>query len=374
MESRRSIFFFIDSLSGGGAERVCTLLANSFSKRAYNVTVVTIRESLSTDYHLAREVNRIALSANRKSGSVVAALKNNVNLILNLRKLITARNPEVVISLMTKSNVVCSLACINIDTIHIASERNYPPLEEVGIAWGCLRKYLYRLPRAIVSQTQKAGCWVEENTNCKFSAIIPNPVVYPMQPATLTADKSNCSPTMSNGQKVILGVGRLVDQKQFDSLIDIFSTFAGKHPEWILVIVGEGPNRIKLQQRIDSLKLQDQILLVGKQANMSCWYEQSDIFALTSKYEGYPNALLEAMCHGVSPVSYRCDTGPESIIQHGRNGILVPTDDEKQFASSVCKLIVNTDLREKMGNNAKEVVNSHSIESIVTQWESLFEH
>lgn len=371
MESTRSIVFFIDSISGGGAERICTLLANSFSLRAYKVTVVTIKAALSTDYFLSPEVHRVSLAAERKSSSLLHAIKNNAALLLKLRKILKNEQPDCVISFMPRGNVVCSLACINITTTHIASERNYPPLQNDGAIWHFLRKYIYQLPTVVVSQTKKTSNWLEENTNCRNTTVIPNPVTFPLQ-TTAPKGLSSSTVVVNSGRKLILGVGRLVNQKQFDSLIATFSTVAEDNPKWDLIIVGEGPNREKLQQQVDSLMLQHRIQLVGKQANMEYWYKQAEIFVLTSKFEGYPNALLEAMSYGVAPISYNCDTGPDSIIKHKYTGLLVPLDDKRALASSICTLMKQEDLREKIGKNATEVIDTHSIDFITTQWESLF--
>ena len=371
MEYRQSIVFFIHSLSGGGAERICSLLANNFSERAYRVVVVTIKKPTSTDYFLAPGVNRISLAADKKSDNVISALKNNVVLVTKLRKVIIDKKADYVISLMTQGNIVCSLACINIKTFHIASERNYPPMQDIGSLWNLLRKYSYLLPEVIVSQTHKTSKWMEDNTKCTKTAVIPNPVVYPLQPVQFQSQSDKDTPVV-RGYNIVLGVGRLVDQKQFDSLIEAFSVIANEYPKWKLIIVGEGPNRKNLQQQINSLSLQRRIQLVGKQANMEYWYRKAEIFVLTSKYEGYPNALLEAMCHGVPPISYRCDTGPETIIEHGHNGLLVPVDDKKQLAASIRRLIDEPELKGKLGNNAREVIDSHSIDYVMTQWESLF--
>ncbi len=371
MKKKRNILFFIDSLSGGGAERVCALLANSFATLPYNVTVVTIKNSLATDYQLAQDIDRVSLFANRKSDNIILALKNNLVQTLKLRKIIKQKKSDILISFMTQSNIVCSLACVKLNTINIASERIHPPLETISAVWSFLRKHLYWLPHVIVAQTDKTSVWLTENTTCKLVTVIPNPVNYPLQPTTQKPSKYTAQ--IPAKQKIILGVGRLVNQKQFDKLIAAFSTVALIHPDWILIIAGEGPNRHKLQQQIDSLSLSSRILLVGKQENMDYWYGRAEIFALSSLFEGYPNALLEAMCHGVASISYRCDTGPESIIQHQDNGILVPLNDEKLLATSMHELINDCALRNRIGHNAKNIAHTHSIDTITKQWELLID-
>ncbi len=372
LEKKRHIVFFIDSLSGGGAERVCTLLANGLAERLYTVTVATIKDALPADYALNSNVKRTSFFAEKKSKSLLTAMTNNAALVLKLRKLIKTHRPDIVISFMTQSNIVCSLACLKLEPMHIASERNYPPLQHIGKAWNQLRKYLYILPTVVVSQTHKTDLWIKANTNCNETAVIPNPITFPIQPQ---AESNNSKANLSyiKDRNIILGVGRLVDQKQFHTLITVFSALANRYHDWALIIVGEGPDNAKLQQQIDDLHLQNSVTLMGKQSDMAYWYELADIFVLTSKFEGYPNALLEAMCYGVPPVSYNCDTGPASIIQHEYNGLLVPADNTQQLTDCISTLIESPTLRKNMGSNAKKILKNHSVHAVVNQWEAVFD-
>ena len=124
---------------------------------------------------------------------------------------------------------------------------------------------------------------------------------------------------------------------------------------------------------IIKLGLESRISLPGKLSSVWFWYEHAEIFALTSKFEGYPNALLEAMCHGVTPISYDCDTGPSTIIESDINGILVPANDRKALENGILKLAQSKNLRKNYSKNAKAILKKHLIEKIGAQWTSLFE-
>jgi len=364
------ILFFIDSMSGGGAERVCSLLANHFSTLQYETTVVTIEQPKPTDYFLEQSVCRKSLRASHKSRHLFQALFNNCRLVVKLRREFQRSDPDIVISFMTPANVVCALACIKIGAKHIASERNHPPSENTGRFWHTLRRYTYYLPETVVAQTEKTEDWLRTNTYTRKTTVIPNPIVYPLKKPSSQEDLSQ---SVAIKKPILLGVGRLVKQKQFSELILAFSNIAADIPDWTLTIIGEGPERVNLEKLIRTVGLESRILLPGKQSGMWFWYENAEIFALTSKYEGYPNALLEAMCHGVAPISYDCDTGPSTMIENRMNGILVPANNRKALENGILKLARSKELRRGYSDKAKNILQKHQMEIIGAQWESLFE-
>jgi len=365
----RRILFFIDSMSGGGAERVCSLLANHFSRLQYETTVVTIDQQKSTDYFLEQSVRRKSLKASRKSRHLFEALFNNCRLVFKLRGEIQRDNPDIVISFMTTANVVCALACVKISVKHIASERNHPPSENTSRFWNTLRRYTYYLPDIVVAQTEKTEQWLRANTYTQKTIVIHNPIIYPLKKP---GSQGNFEQSTVIENPMLLGVGRLVKQKQFQELILAFSNIAADIPDWTLTIIGEGPERGKLERLVKKMGLESRVSLPGTQSNMWFWYENAEIFALTSNFEGYPNALLEAMCHGVAPISYDCDTGPSTMIENSVNGLLVPANDRKSLEDGILKLAQSKHLRTSYSDNAKNILKKHSIEVIGARWESIF--
>jgi glycosyltransferase involved in cell wall biosynthesis len=173
---------------------------------------------------------------------------------------------------------------------------------------------------------------------------------------------------------VILAVGRLVKQKGFDSLLEAFSSLVRPHPTWDLAILGEGEERIDLERRRHALGLDGRVFLPGKVGNVGDWYERADIFALSSNYEGFPNALAEAMGYGLPAVSYDCLTGPRDIIREGIDGYLVrPVGDAQCFASALRRLIEDDEMRRRMSLKAVEVRTRFSRSKILTQWNRVIE-
>lgn len=192
--------------------------------------------------------------------------------------------------------------------------------------------------------------------------VIPNPVRFEND---LTADVSQ--------NKRILAAGRLTYQKNFSSLIRAFRRIANKYPEWTLVILGEGEERILLENLIDSLSLQRQVLLPGNVSNVRDWMFDSSMFALSSRTEGLPLVLIEAMSVGLPVISYSCPTGPKDVISNGIDGYLVPPENEEVLAERIATLIEDPSLRKRMSIAAIEKSKRFSIDQIIRQWCLLFD-
>jgi glycosyltransferase involved in cell wall biosynthesis len=170
-----------------------------------------------------------------------------------------------------------------------------------------------------------------------------------------------------------MAVGRLEWQKGFDRLIDSWHLVINRHPDWRLDIFGSG----SLQQQLD-----DQILRLGLSASVSIHpftpeinqeYALSQIFALTSRFEGFGLVLLEAMLHGLPCVVMDCPYGPSDVVVHGRTGYVVPDDDIHHFAQCLDELMENTELRMRFSLASKERVKAYEADTVMACWKDLFE-
>ena len=162
--------------------------------------------------------------------------------------------------------------------------------------------------------------------------------------------------------------------KQFGHLISSFAALADQHPRWNLIIVGEGADRSKLERLIDTLGLGTRARLIGRAGNIADWYKASDVFALTSSTEGFPNALIEAMAHGLPCISYDCLTGPSEIIDHGVNGLLVKANEEQALGSALNNVLSCEKLQQKLSENATRVIHKLDPDLIMNKWEHEIEH
>lgn len=172
--------------------------------------------------------------------------------------------------------------------------------------------------------------------------------------------------------KVLIAAGRLSSQKGFDLLIEAFGMVAARHPDWQLRIFGVGNLRAKLAAQIEELGLAGKVQLKGATRQLDEQLAAASIYVLSSRFEGLPMVLLEATTAGLPAVAFDCPTGPAEIIEHGRNGLLVPPEDVAGLAAAMCKLIENPDERRAMGAAARESSSRYSMPVVRDIWEKFF--
>jgi glycosyltransferase involved in cell wall biosynthesis len=143
------------------------------------------------------------------------------------------------------------------------------------------------------------------------------------------------------------------------------------YSDWNLIILGEGDLKSELKSRTRELGIEHAVVFAGWVGNPFSIMSRCDLFVLSSRYEGFPNALLEAMCCGLPVVSFDCPTGPRQIIQHGINGLLVPPEDKDKLKRAIQCLMEKKEMRECMGKNAKYVSKRYAPDKIMTKWEKL---
>lgn len=173
--------------------------------------------------------------------------------------------------------------------------------------------------------------------------------------------------------KRVISVGKLDAQKGYDMLVEAWQLVAIRHPDWVLAIFGEGEWESKLRSRIKELDLEGTINLCGNTVDIVSQYLDSSIYVMSSRYEGLPMVLIEAMSCGLPIVSFDCEYGPRELIIEGKSGLLVPPNNLEQLAEKICILIEDENLRIKMGIKALEGVRKYAKEPIMHQWIDLFE-
>ncbi|QBZ83543.1 GalNAc-alpha-(1-_4)-GalNAc-alpha-(1-_3)-diNAcBac-PP-undecaprenol alpha-1,4-N-acetyl-D-galactosaminyltransferase [Hydrogenovibrio crunogenus] len=192
---------------------------------------------------------------------------------------------------------------------------------------------------------------------------VPNPVDMKMisklmnQPTSVHLPESKIN---------IISVGRLHPHKGFDMLIGAFSKLNSKDIH--LSIIGEGQQRVELEQKIEELGVSEQVDLLGQQMNPFAILKQANIYVLSSRLEGWPLVLMEAMAVGLPVVSFKCPNGPDEIIEHKKDGLLVEAKDIDELSNSIQYLIDSPEFREKLGLNASQSIASYKVERIAQQW------
>lgn len=357
------ITFVISGLSGGGAERVCCNLANRLSREGHQCHVVTLAMITDSDYVLDAQVTRTALGLLGKSASVTRSLLSLIHRVKAIRQVLLNDPCDTVVSFMDRTNVLTLMASQGLNVRVIVSERNFPPALPPGRFWGVLRYLLYRSADTVVVQTQKGAQWIRHHTLARHVVSIPNWIDWPL------TSSQPCVPVPGtlSGRVVLLAVGRDAPQKGFERLLRCYRDVAAVKPETRLVIIGPKTDT-PLRALTERLGIEGNVLFPGAMGNVADWYQHSDVFALSSHFEGFPNVLLEAMAASCACVAFDIDTGPRDIIEHGFNGYLIADGEEKQFAHQLMRLIDDAVLRRRIGANATQVTSRFSVERVYRQW------
>jgi len=349
------IAFIISSLGSGGAERVLSLMANYWVQKNYSIIVITL-DNATPFYSLEDDIKLEPLSLLKDSVSVFSGLSNNITRIKIIRKKLIEIDPDIVISFMTETNIISTIGCRIINKPIIIAERiSYDFLK--SRVWKSLRKLVYRFSNALIVQTRYDK---EKYHRLSNTFVINNPLN--LKETIL----KNCKE-----EKNILAVGRLNRQKGFDRLIKAFSHLEQK--DWKLAIVGEGSERSNLEKLIYDLNLEDYISLPGRTETIEKWYKKSSIFVLSSRSEGFPNVLCEAMAYGCACVSFDCISGPNEIITDKIDGYLVKDGDINALTAKMDFLINNPEERRRIGKEAMKISDRFNIDSIMSKWDKIIE-
>jgi glycosyltransferase involved in cell wall biosynthesis len=360
----------IHSMGCGGAERVSASLVNAWAEQGHQVALITFSDQSADFYALNPRVQRISLSLASDSTGIFNAVAANLRRVSALRRKLAQIKPDVVVGMMSASAVTVLLATRGLKIPVIVSERTHPPMMPLGRFWEGLRRLTYPWADRVVMLSQDGVDWLKAIIPVARGVIIPNPVIYPLPISEPLLEV--CSMVISD-RKVMLAVGRMDSGKQFDRLIEAFFGLSHRFQDWDLVILGEGPERPILEQQVTMLGLQGRVMLPGRAGNIGQWYERADLYVMSSRFEGFPNVLAEAMAHGCAAVSYDCDTGPRDIIRHGIDGLLVkPVGDVPALQAALLELMGDDLKRTEMANNAREVGQKFSKSRVLDIWDGLF--
>ena len=197
----------------------------------------------------------------------------------------------------------------------------------------------------------------------KKGYVIPNPVVPPSD--------YHHEEEFDRDTKTIIAVGSLRKVKGHDLLMRSFAAIISRCPGWILTIWGEGDLRTELEALRDHLGLQGRVFLPGQTMHIHEKMKRADIFVMSSRYEGFPNAMCEAMACGLPVISFDCSSGIRQIIRNDTDGILVPPEDIGALSAAMEKLINKPEIRARLAHRAPEIVERFGLEKIMEMWETV---
>lgn len=332
-ERRRCLAIFLPTLHGGGAERVMVTLANAFAARGFKVDLIL---AAATGPYL-KDVSSTVRVVDLKAGRVIKAL-------LPLARYLRRERPMALLSAMGHANVVALLArkLARVPARVVVSERSFISGSH-HIAKGAVPHLNYRLIRLLYPGADGI-CAVSQAASADLAAFTRLPLqrvqtIYnPFDLARISqmAAEPLAHPWCQRGQPpVVLAIGRLNEAKDFAVLIRAFARLRQQRMAR-LVILGEGELRPALEAQLAQLGLDaDAVQLAGFVANPYAWLARCSLFALSSRREGLPGALIEAMACGVPVVSTDCLSGPHEILEGGRWGRLVPVGDAEALAQAM---------------------------------------
>ena len=362
----------IPSLTPGGAENVLALLANAWAEEGREVSVVTLGAASASDRRLHPAITRIALDMVHVSANVLQALDSNWKRVRRLRAELRGLRPHTVISFLPSMNVLTLASTRTLDARVVVAERIDPREEPIPKFWACTRRLLYPHADAVVLQTPDAKRWATRFLQAERVHVIPNPVAYAPVPADASSPRPAPVWLGAPGHKVF-GVGRLTPQKGFDTLLRAYARCRPHHPDWSLIILGDGAERTRLEALAVDLGIQTAVTFPGHIPDVPSILRGGDLFVLSSRYEGFPNALLDAMTCGLAVISTDCPSGPRHIVRHGIDGLLVERDNVEALAAAMRQLMAAADLRQRLASRAVEVRERFSLPSVMRQWNALLE-
>ncbi|WP_165092394.1 glycosyltransferase family 4 protein [Caballeronia sp. SBC2] len=362
-----NIVLLVSSMGTGGAERVASTLVNAWAKRGDTVTlVVTYSGRGSCFYPLADNVRLIYLAD--LAGQNRRGLRGYVARFVALRAFIRGQRPDVVISFLTNVNVTAILATRGMHVPVIACEHNDPSADKRSRFWRMACRYVYPHASLVTVLT--------ENVVLPFRRMVPHMLRVAVMPNPLPDElfEQPCMRGPADGRKRLISVGRLHEQKQYDVLITAFAALAEAYSQWDLWIWGDGPERAKLAAQIEDAGLKKRVFLPGKTASPWAEMAAADIFVLSSRFEGLPMALMEAMGLGVASIAFDCRSGPRELMRDGSDGLLIPAGDVDAMVRGLRELIANAALRSELGSKAAHSIRErYSVQAVLTHWDELFE-
>ena len=368
------IYCLHGTYNSGGMERIVINKANYLAKVGHDVSIVTVEQKGREHFfEIHPDITLFDLRINYANGNDRAFLWKMFSFLIKraihrkrLATYLKANKADIVIS--TFGNEVTFLPSIKDGSKKIAeihfSRFFRMQFDRKGL-WNLADKYRSTKDLKVVNKYDKFVCLTYEDkgywTSNSNLAVIPNFISqYPLKCASL---KSH----------TVIAVGRLSYQKGYERLVDAWKIVTQYHPFWVLKIFGSGEKYDYVNNRIIESNLEKVIEIHEPTSDIQQEYLNSSIFVLSSRYEGLPMVLLEAMSCGLPVVSYDCKCGPKDIINDGVDGFLVREGDIDDLAKKIMLLIESEELREQMGTKAYQKSKLYSQETIMAKWEEVFE-
>lgn len=357
------VTFVISSMEVGGAERVLAIMANHWAAQGKEVRILSLAAPEEAPFYaLDHRVRYIGLGLVGSSANGWDALRRNVGRIRTLRKAVRTAAPDVVISFMTENNVLTLFATRRLGLPVLVAEHTDPAKCPIGRVWSLARRITYRQACRVVVLNQPAQEFLAGR--CR-TVIIPNPV-------------PRCRDSLPEGvpperEDVILAIGRLGPEKGYDILLAAIASMGDSADGWRLAILGDGPERGRLESLARELEIDARVSMPGVAADVRSYLSTAGIFVLSSRFEGFPMGLCEAMACGLPVVASEYSPGVYDLIEPGVNGLVIPAEDSRALAGALNVLIANPGMRHSLGARARDIARRYDVHRVMNMWERTIE-
>lgn len=355
------IVFFTESLNSGGAERVLSVISNYFSHSEWDVEIIVSGDNSKPFYDLSENIHIRYLSFNYESKSIIGEINEQVRRLKIIRdELSKIDDNHYIVSFLSHTNFRTLISSILLNKKIYCCEHNHFNSNKSKI-FKYLKLTAYLLFSERVSVLTKRDFYLYPKLFHKKLFILPNPLGLQNNKVLIKEEKSCLR---------FLSIGRLCEQKAFERLLNIIRIFHDRYPEieFELNIAGDGPDREYLNKIVSNLGINKCVNFYGNVKNVEKLYVDSDIFLMTSKWEGLPMVLGEAMAFGLPIIAYDCPTGPREFIKNNITGFLIQDNDEYEFINSLYLLSEDENLRNQFSEAAVVESKSFEVENIYKYW------
>jgi glycosyltransferase involved in cell wall biosynthesis len=358
------VLIAIHALRTGGAERVALQFARWLHEAGHGVVLLTSSKAGDDFYPLPAGLER------RQEPPLPPPLERLGPLVFplrvwRLRRALRRERFDLALGMTTLPAVKLLLAAGGLGVPVVVAERIYPGATPLPLPWRWLRRLTY--PRAALHlvQTEAIAAWLRQRRLTQRTAVLANAIPWPLPDHP---PRVNPNTLLGPDEHLVLAVGTKPHQKGFDRLVPAFAAVAARHPGWRLAIVG-----LPAQAWPKAWPCLPQgtaaPLLPGRVGNLADWYSRAELFVLSSRFEGIPNVLLEAMASGCACLAIDCPTGPAELLEHDRNGWLLRADaGVAELSAALEALIKEPGRRQRLGEGARTVRQRFAEASIRRQF------
>jgi len=353
------MYFYSLDRSSGGAERLMLMIAEEMRRRGHDVQLASWDgPEAVTFYPVSPGIHWHKLDAG-------LGVLGKIHRVTRLARVLRRERPDLFVGFVMGGDKSVYVANMAAGIPFAAAERNSPEIYGIRLSklasWFYLQ--LFGLCRGIAVQFESYRRGYPKRLWDRIT-VLANPV----RPASMQAQ-----PGASAGRYTLLSVGRLHDQKRFGVLVDAFHSIAHRFPDWDLRIVGEGAGRAVLEGRVRERGLEGRVFLPGAMADVERAYAEAHLFALASRWEGFPNALAEALAHGLPAVGFAGCPGVNELIVHRSSGLLADgVDDANSLGAALAALMEDAEVRKWMGQEARSSMAAFADDAVYDRWEAFF--